>query len=72
MEFLSYHHEAAYAPRVDTLSYKKNLARAALKHVPGSEALIQKTFDARNTVIPHEIQPEEAKPLVMHTGFIQH
>ena len=68
MEYLSYHHGTAYEPRLHTKEYKIGLARAALKHVPGAEALIQKTFTSKP--VPKEIQPAKHENLTMHTGFI--
>ena len=55
-----------YAPRLQTTAYKMNLARAALKHVPGSEQLINETFT--EGIVKPEIKPQRVENLVFHDG----
>lgn len=69
MEFLSHHHESAYAPRIQSTHLKASLAHAALKSIPGAAQLIHKTFSVGT--VPKEIKPNKIENLVMHTGFIE-
>jgi len=70
MEFLNHHVSQAYQPRITQKMSKQQIAQAALKNIPGSEQLIQKTFTPKP--VPREIPSETPVDLVMHTGFIQH
>ena len=70
MEFLNHHVDQAYTPRVSHKNSLKQIAQAALKHIPGSQELIQKTFDPKP--VPAELPIEKPVNLMMHTGFIQH
>lgn len=70
MEFLNHHVDQAFTPRVASKQSKKKIALAALKHIPGSQQLIEKTFESKP--VPRELPLEKPIDLVFHTGFIQH
>ena len=70
MEKLNHHVDQAFVPRIAHKQSKIQIAKAALKHIPGSQTLIQKTFEQNN--IPRELPIEKPVNLVLHTGFIQH
>ena len=70
MEFLNHHVDQAYVPRIRTKALQQKLARAALKHIPGSDKLISKVFETNP--VPKELPLEKPIDLVMHTGFLQH
>ena len=70
MEYLNHHVDQAYTPRIQSKEAKMQVARAALKNIPGSEELIQKTFQPKP--VPRELPAEKPVNLILHTGFIQH
>ena len=70
MEYLNHHVDQAYTPRIHSTQAKMQVARAALKNIPGSEELIQKTFQPKP--VPRELPAEKPVNLILHTGFIQH
>jgi hypothetical protein len=70
MEFLNQHVEQAFIPRIGHKQSKLAIARAALKHIPGSEQIIQKTFQTKP--VPLELPIVKPIDQVMHTGFQRH
>ena len=69
IQFLNSHHQEYQTPRVHDINHKIEIAKAALKHIPGSESVIQKSFETLRPPIPRDIKPSSPKNLVMHTGF---
>ena len=62
----SQHPSEIYRPRISTPENQERLARAALKHVPGSDRVLDKVFSKGFT------QRDMANPpknLVYYTGF---
>ena len=70
MEFLNHHVDQAFVPRITQKQAKIQIAKAALKHIPGSQQLIEKTFESKP--VPRELLIEKPVDLVLHTGFIRH
>lgn len=70
MEKLNHHVDQAFVPRITHKQSKRAIATAALKHIPGSRDLIEKTFGSKP--VPRELPIEKPVNLVFHTGFIQH
>ena len=70
MEYLNHHVDQAFVPRIQHKTSKQQIANAALKHIPGAQELIQKTFNPKP--VPRELPSEKPIDLMLHTGFIQH
>ena len=60
-------HAAAGEPKVTSSHLVEQLARAALKNVPGSEAVLNKHFN--KGLIKPEIKTKKIENLVMHSGY---
>ena len=63
---LNFHHSQASIASVSSKHLVKSLAESALKHVPGSEKVIEKMFSTKS-IVP-ELQAPKAMNLVMHMG----
>ena len=57
----------ADTPRVSSVSFVKQLAESALKHVPGGAAAIEKTFNTQ-PIVP-ELLPPKPVNLVYHMPY---
>ena len=65
---LNFHHAEAGKPRVDSHQMLKELAHASLKHIPGSEAIIDKHFNQDQRIKP-ELRDPKPINLVMHHTY---
>lgn len=63
---LNFAHDQATRASVSSKALVKQLAQSALKHVPGSEQAIEKTFPTKPII--SNLQPPKPMNLVLHMG----
>ena len=63
----SHGYDSALRARVGQRGHLKQLAEAALKHVPNSQHVINKAFG--QTLLKPQLKPEPQRDLVFHHGF---
>ena len=68
MHALNFSHAQASVPKVDTHHRVYEIAKAALKHIPGGTQAVEKQFNTK-TITP-EIKEPKPINLVMH--FVPH
>ena len=64
MHALNFHHAEAHTPQIDNQTLLENLAKTALKHIPGSATLIDKHFSTEK--IKPELKEKKIVNLVMY------
>ena len=64
MHALNFNHEVGYEARVSSHHLLKSLAKAALKHVPNSEKVIQRYFEP--TPVTKALRQAPQPNLIMH------
>ena len=60
---------AGYEPRVSTSHKVEELARAALKNVPGATKLIDEHFQRGSVVDPNRLLPAKPQNQALHLGW---
>ena len=66
---LDMNHHQGYEPRVHSEHLVKSLAEAALKNVPGSKQVIERSFAKGPIYDPHKLLPNKPINQVMHGPY---
>jgi len=65
---LDLNHSAGYEPRVTSEHLLKSLAERALRNIPGSKQVIDRTFNRGPINDPHRILPSKPINQIFHGG----